>query len=591
MTLFPAFIPAMILALTLTSKAADLPPQPLKANGVKEKHIIPKAIQVQITKRGGKIFDQKLGSLLYNLGISFDEAYFDPFKWESKVAYDFEKLNIPASQKEILLSVRNVLRNWFHFPFKDVKPALQIGKSGYQATLNRFAIVGDEALLRKLGKTDGAVLVLELEVKELNMATESIKLYDLNNPFLGEVGLNGAQMKVAGGAVPLKIRLPFYTRINSDGVPEFEAVGIEQNFDKVDMELKYQKLLTPKIQLTINGVTRDMDKSELEQQLVDLIPKGLVEVRKYLSDFASKDLPRLLNTKAREQLVKAVEETKPLDPPGATTPNPVALQWGLQLKSVRQNEGLFITLDTFVEDPLNPLSKLVAGSNAFAPAEMTTLPKDQFDIGLGIDRGMINRMLQLSFERKLFEKIPLDGQGNKKSSCIQKNVSTQELSDTSGKFLRLLSQPTIVAADWRTLPKPNWGETFAKIHLNVQVPQGTVSGIQEWVLSDKFYVQFDIIVKLKNIDKSGLVIQLWDVDANSIQLDEKFLTFLGRMFKGKVIKSMKEEFASMAEQWRCESTAIPGAIPIPEIFGIKFKVKHLVMESQGQLVLYLEYKE
>ena len=57
------------------------------------------------------------------------------------------------------------------------------------------------------------------------------------------------------------------------------------------------------------------------------------------------------------------------------------------------------------------------------------------------------------------------------------------------------------------------------------------------------------------------------------------------------MNGLRTEFSSMSEQWRCEGTLIPGSIPVPEIFGIKTNIKHLVMEPQGQLILYLEYKE
>jgi len=570
--------------LPICSLAGDRPPQ-VYPKDVKEKHVLSKGIQIQITKRGGRLFDQKLSSLFYNLGISFDEAYLEPIKWESDVSYNFDQLDVSPEQKEILISLRNILRNWFHFPFQDVKPAVQIGSSGYQAVFNRFAIVGDEALLNKLGKKEGAVLVLELEIKEMNVAADSIKLYDLNNPFLGEVGLVNAQLKIAGGKSPLKIRVPFYTRINNQGIPEFQAVGIEQNVDQIDLELTYRKILTPKIQLTINGITKDMDTAELEKQLAELIPQGLVEVRKYISDFASKQLPELLNTKAREQLVKAVEEIKPLDPPGVDSNTTIPFQWGLQMKGLHQNQGLYLTLDTFIEDPQNPYSKLIPGSTATGAPLMNTIPKDQFDMALGVDRGMINRMLQLSFERRYFDQIPLDGEGNKNSKCATKQSST------TGKSLKLLSQPLVLPPDWNKVPQPQWGETFAKIHLHVQVPEGTITGSDSWALKDQFKIQFDVIVKLKNMNNK-IVIQLWSADLDSIQLDESALTFWGKtFFKETVMNGLRTEFSSMSEQWKCEGTLIPGNIPVPEIFGIKVNVKHLVMEPQGQLILYLEYKE
>jgi hypothetical protein len=582
---FFSFILFVLIAVHLHS--AELPPA---LPGVKEKHILTQAIQIQMTPRGAQLFEKNLLGILGNLGISIDEAYIDNYNWQAEASYQLENLDLPKDTKDLIINVRNVLRDWFiGFPLKDIRPAVAFGLSGYQAVFKRFAIVPDEKLLKELGKSEGAVLSLEMVIEKIDISTERLRAYDLNTPELGEIGLDQVDLNIAGGKVPLTIRLPFYVRINDKGIPEFQALGIEQNFDQIDMEIKYQRLITPTIQLTINGKTMELNKDRLEKELLGNLPQALVEVRKYLSKFASEKIPGLLNEKARQAMVKNLEEVKPLDPPGADVGTVPPFQWGLQLKSVNQNQGLYFTLDTFVEDPQNPSSRPQTNSSATGRPSMNTLTKDQFDVALSIDQAMINRLLQLSFERKYFEKIPLDGTGNSKPECIAKGADTSF--DTTGKFLRLNALPVATAPDWSKLPRPAWGETFANLKLQVQVPEGTVSGFDEWFLNDRFIIKFNLIIKLiASKNAKALEVQLWEIDSNSITLEEGSLTWLGKLAKGSVIKNLKKEFGALSSEWKCQGTRLPGIIPIPELFGIKVKLKHVVMEPQGQLIMYLEYE-
>ena len=90
-------------------------------------------------------------------------------------------------------------------------------------------------------------MVLEVDVKELDVMASKVRAWDQNNLDLGQVGFNDVKIKIAGGQIPLQLRMPFYVKINAEGIPEFEAVGIDQNFDKIDLELSYMRNDRPSI--------------------------------------------------------------------------------------------------------------------------------------------------------------------------------------------------------------------------------------------------------------------------------------------------------------------------------------------------------
>ena len=155
-----------------------------------QKHTIQNAIRMQITPRGQKYFDTRLSYILGNLGINADEGYFPTQSFSAQNAYSLAELQANSSEPaKIFLQVRDMMTKWLvGFSLKDPRPTVEIGNSGYVAQFSRFGLVTDEATMSKLGKRDGAVLAIEMEVKKLSINTKAVKAWDLNNPILGKIG-------------------------------------------------------------------------------------------------------------------------------------------------------------------------------------------------------------------------------------------------------------------------------------------------------------------------------------------------------------------------------------------------------------------
>ncbi len=570
-------LPLLSLGFPLVSHAADTPT--VRALTVKEKHYMNDAIKLEVTPRGQEYFQNQMDDILNNMGVSLDEAYFADIHWKSTKSYDLDNLPFPAKTKRLIATIHDALKSWFiGLSLSNVKPAMEIGNSGYQAVFNKIAISTDENLLHRLGKTDGAVLVVEVDIKELDVVASKVRAWDQNNPDYGQVGFNDVKIKVAGGKVPLQIRMPFYVSLNSQGIPSFEAVNVQDNVDKIDMELNYGKLIVPQIQLVINGKVMPFNEAKLENDFIQNVPAMLLAIRRYVHDFAAKQVPQLLNDKAKQYLVHALEEIKPMSAPGAAPGSANEYLWGLQLKGISEKNGLIVDMNTFVEDPLNPNSLPKAFSAAPQPALMNALPGTVYDIGLSLDEGMINRMLQLSFERHLFSKVAIKGSSDAGDGGY--------LQLTQAPVLRPVSNFQFNGGASAHIP----GETFARLDLAVIVPKGTVSGKNKLFLQDQFAVKMSMIVKIaKTANGKALAIYLWDVDPDSIIVDSDNITGLGKFFSGTVLDSLKSQFAEKAATWRTTGVSIPGSIPVPAILGVSLDVYDLVMEPTGHLVLYLNY--
>ncbi|MGZ3799458.1 MAG: DUF2785 domain-containing protein [Bdellovibrio sp.] len=536
---------------------------------IARKNYLKNAVQLQITPRGLEYFDSRLNEILGNLGIKLDEGYFPALNYTAKKTVkidDFKETNPDAVK--MYYQVKDLLTKWFvGFSLNDHLPAIEIGESGYMAEFSRFGIVTDENLMRALGKRDGAVLAIELEVKKMTISTSSVKVWDANNEFLGKAGFEDLtiSMNESGGQdLPLKIRLPFYIRMNGD-ILQFEALTLENNIDKVPLALQYKKLIVPTFAIEINGKKFLLNNEELDRVFTAQAPLILQKIREGLGDFAREKLPEMLNAKARQFLGDAgLEQVQNMVPPGRedtdTRPN---FLWGLKLQNINLNDSLKIDLAAYVEDSLNVKSTPLKENGSRGDSTFDLLSPSEYDIALGVDRALINRVLQLSFERKNFEKIQ------------QKD----------GTFLKLTSAPSIdyVRPPKGSAEKPD--EAFIKMHVGVENKPGSI------FLKETIVVEFDIIIKLR-ADKinGGLQMVLDSIDTDSVRIDEKYMTFAGKLVPGKVREGVRNTLSEIGAKWKKEEETIPGNLPLPpKILGLELNINRVIMDLQGRIVMYLNY--
>nr|WP_295899843.1 DUF2785 domain-containing protein [uncultured Bdellovibrio sp.] len=554
-------MPLLLSLQGLTAQAAsDSNPQ------IANKHLLGNAVQVQVTSRGMKYFDTRLSDILGNLGVKLDEGYFPAMK------YTFEKdinpddfINSNPEAVKMYKQVRDLLTQWLvGFSMNNHRPTIEIGESGYVAQFSRFGLVTDENLMRALGKVDGAVLAIELEVKQLTVSTSSVVAWDLNNEFLGKAGFENVTLAAGDQRTPLKLRLPFYIRMNAYGGLDFEALEIDNNLDQVSMSLKYGKLIVPTFAVEINGKKFYLNNKEVDKLFNAQAPVILEQIRKNLGEFARKQLPQMLNEKAKEFLGGSLEQVQDMTPPGKEeNDRRPDFKWGLKLQNINLKKSLNIALTAYVEDPVNGQSNPVKSHGSRGPVTMGLVPQENFDIGLSLDRALINRILQLSYERRNFEQIK----------------------QSDGSVLKLKAPPLIdyVKTPAGAVLKPT--ETFVKMRVSVENRPGSM------FLKDVIVVDFDIIAKLRQLsDKSGMQLALVSIDTDSMYLDDKYISFAGSFFKGKVREGVKDELRKKSAGWAKSDEVIPGSLPLPpEILGIKLDINRVAMDPNGHLVMYLDY--
>lgn len=567
-----AFLLTGVLSLLscLTSLAQEKQSFKQDKSQVKAKHLIANAVQVKITPKGMQYFESNLQYLLGNLGISFNDGQFQPFEYRAKKSLSVEQSDLPQDTKALVTQIRNLLTQWFvGFPLQEIKPGIDVGNSGYTATFNRFALLTDESLMKSLGKKSGAVLAIELELQELNLNIDSVRVFDIGpGSVFGKIGFDKANIKLGNGKYPLKVRVPFYVDVDRNGLLQFQVLSLTENLNQVDIDFNYQNFISPKVTLEVNGVKMELNQKTLEQEIASNLPEALRGLRGYLSDFTKKQLPALLNEKAKEALTGTLEEVNRLDPPGAPIDSDEPpFFWGLQLESLFQQNGIGLQLKAYVEDPKQPNASLMQNSGSRSQVNLNDLDEKEYDVAMALDRAMINRILQLTYQRGLFSNLDVGGPGP----------------------MRLTAIPTI---DFTSLPpgaKQFRGETFIKIFVKARVPKGTVTGFQTWGLKDQFELSFDLIAKMRKAKSGrGVEIQLYSIDENSLWVNPQDLNF-GSAFVN-VNQKVLEKLRPITDKWKTKEQLLPGTLPLPpEVLGIKLDIDHLVMSKSGHLVMYLDY--
>jgi hypothetical protein len=533
-----------------------------------QKHIQPNGIQVRITERGTQYFTTKLASVLGNVGFEIDKGYFPAFTHTSDKAVDMDEVGKGKPDAvRIYKQVLALLTQWLTgFSINPHLPQIEVGESGYVAEFTRFGLMTDNALLTTLGRPRGAVLAIEMEVKKLTAGTQNFAVRDINNDFLGQLGIQEFTLLAASAETPLKVRIPFYISLTREGGIEFEVLDVQENIETMPISLKYKKLLVPTFTVEMNGRKFNFNTEEVDRLFSNETPMILNLMRNYIKDFSHEQLPAMLNQKAKEFLQKNLEQVSDMSAPGDEPGTPAALtplKHGMILNTFDQQKGtLVINLDSYIEDALRPNSNPAKNAGSRGAPNFSLASVEEYDIGLAIDRAVLNRAIQLGFERGNFGKIPV-----------------------GETILRLVKSPTF---DHFPTPKGvvvKAQETFVKIAVAMELEPGSM------FLKDKVVLEFDLIGRIHPTGPTAQMVLTFDsVDESSISMDDSYIVWAARLFKGKVHKEIRAQVMKQTAGWKATPDKADIELPLPpEIMGIKLDINRIVMDPNGHLVLFMEY--
>lgn len=537
------------------------------------------AVQIRVTPKGQKLFSDDLMLIISNLGLVINENYFPSFDYVSDESINIDELaKTQPEHFEMLIKVRQFFKQYVHgLEFKDFKPSLKIGNSQYIADIAKLSLVTDEELMKSLGKKDGAVLSIKISINSINAKVETITGTDLANPWMGQIGVLNPETTLGSPAIPLTVQMPFYVRVDQNGILQFEALKIEENLDQIPIEVKYQKIILPQFEFKVAG-QEQIYKIQLNEEefkkLIDLrLPGSLQVIRKYARDFMQNEFPKTLNQRAQESLKGTLEEIQPVpaanSQPGDKRP-PFSL--GLKLSTLNVVDSQWaVGLSAFMEDTsLSASTPLWSKSGARGPVNFNHLNPDKYDIAIAIDRAVLNRAVHLSANRKNFKKVETcPGQPTIEllsPPAIDFNPRINSTNDLEAHLTAYIDALVVVPEEYRT----KWG-----------VP----------ILKDKLHLslKFQTVIKPTAPGSTSLSIHPTGPDLTTLVIDPNSLRTVGKIFVQKVRSEIEKILSSSAS---CgNSSALAEFDLISSVWGIALEYAKIKMDPQGHLMLYMNYKK
>lgn len=568
-----------LTALTLTSLVAIAPSalyaqeanSLVRATPKLTKHYMGGGVQVQVTDKGLKYFEQNLDQLLIASGLSLNQGELPKIDYTFGKPMQFSELGLDDETQKLLEQTIGMFQMWIiGNPLRsDVQPTIQIAASSYQASFDKISVVTRPDILQQLGLKNGVVLLLDLKLKDLKLSTSSIKVFDQRMPDLGAAEMTDVEARVGADDLQMKLRVPFYVSVNANHEIEFKALKVEQNLSELPIAVKYKNLSIPQLAIQINGKSFLVDTEKLKGKLDENLAAVIDRTKGEIARFAEEQLPLEINKMAKDILKGQLEEVSKIDPPGATG-STAPFYWGFQVERLSQGRfGLNMTLNAFVEDPQNPASTPDPKTQAVGAPDLANLDGSKFDVILSINQGVVNRLMQLSFQRKAFEAM-----------------------ETGKGPMRLTRVPVIGPASKNHGLSVGRGETVMKVRVQGNVPKGLVSGFQKLGIRDGFEMAFDMNTKLRKVRGGGVEVVFASIDLDSIWINPDHITGLGSIFGGTVRSGVRAEIAKINADWRVKEQKLPGVFPIPpEVMGIKLEIGDMTMSSTGHLLMFLNYKQ
>ncbi len=536
-----------------------------------EKNTIENAVGIYLTPKGERYFAENLERVLDNTGFSIREAYFPVLNWRAEAPISLEHMATGNPEMQATMTrIRQLLSEWFRgLNVQDPQPEVTVRGAGYRLKFSKLALVADRQLQGILRRQGGAVLALEAEIHELEAGAEVVAIRDpQRNPYLGTLGAKEPNLKMRRNSPPVKLRLPFYVNVAANRSLQVESLPMFSTFASADFDLRYADLLAPRITLQIDEQLFEMSRETLIRNFEQHKTKIVDQLKIMLDKIVKTSLPESINEKLTQLVPQHLEQVSPLSPPGKDECSSDAdFLWGLMLRRVSLTpDVLALELAAYIEDPSRRSPRPEASAMARGAANLAGTDPKTYDLAMTINRGLINRILQLSHGRGYFDRLDLG----------------------DGETIKLWKAPTVDL-------DPSAGNSpreFAQLRASIGV-ESEVSGFMESLAtSGPVRVTFDIYGRIypNPTGGKGLRVRADRIDVASVRVERSSLSWIGAIFSGSVESAARKKVQAAAAQLAAKPAEIPADIDLPpEFFGQRLQPKGLRVDRNGHLTMLLDF--
>lgn len=560
---------AATVAWTVSAPLAFAQDRPLQ---VLETKNISGAVALYLTAKGERSLSANLEDILSSNGFNLRTGYFPELNWKAEKPIPLEALaKSNPKAGEMVRTMRSMLSEWFvGLTIKDPQPSVVVKAAGYRLGLKSLKLAADRAALAKLGRKTGVVMALEAEIDSLDLGAESIMATDSQNRYLGKIGVLQPVLSLVPGQKALHLRVPIYIDVTPKGVA-FQILELDTNFAGANFALHNGPLVVPDVTIVVNGEKFPLDKNRLVKAFDDMKPQLVAQLKATLDETLQQSFLKVANDEIRKRLPTTLGQVARLKPAGGLEGDPRLTPefiWGMQLRKLGMGKDVIaIELDSYVEDPTKSSSPpLMAGAAARGPVSLAGSNPSLFDLAISINRGLINRIIQLSSRRGFFA----------------------DVESKPGEKLKLLQIPTLDAYQ----PAAGKDSLNPLITIKTSLASPAKGLLQKIMLKKEVKFTVDAIGKFITVPGvKGMKIQLIDFDYSSLTIWPESLSGVGKLFRGKVVSGVRDELKKAVLEWQKKPNILDGEMPFPpELFGQKLSIQTMRMDKNGYIVMFLNFE-
>ena len=400
----------------------------------------------------------------------------------------------------------------------------------------------------------------------LKMFVEKIRAKDHVHPWLNEVGVDGFNVELdSQDGDEFLLEVPATVDLLPNGGLKIQVQEIQSNILDVALKGSWRSpMLLPKVKISVNGHEAILDGSRIEASLKHEVQKILSTLQKKVDEFIKTEGTEQLGSLLNESLGKGFSEVISVAPIGAPKPKDDELPpepvnpyiFGLKLSELNfEGDYFHLGIDGFVDDP-QQISKnrdLDPKHIALKKPSQELLSADDFNVAISLNKGFINRMLQLSTFRGYFNSIELENSPD----------------------LRLVGMPYIFTQ------KNRRGNYEIRLQMTTRY---TVTGMSKVFVRNPIQISFSIVLDV--VEENGKMKLLIDrIDPNSAFIHSRFI----RAFAGKVRSKARDTLRELNGSLR--GFVLGDDLPIPEkMAGIPLVYKSYTADEHGNILLYIDLR-
>lgn len=510
---------------------------------------------IYISPSGQEFINENILDVLFLTGFSLEHFYFNDIEHELEELEIEELLNNDVQMRDLMTRSKEALERFL---------------LGFEIDPHRFHFKGEEIIFSTFwdqfqinftrphfngGSDNGGILAtIELEARDMSLFVKMMRAQDKNNNLLGVWGFDDFEISLNERSPSLQVTIPIMIYNTERGQFRFSARPAYSNIDLLVFDFDFTSPITmPRMGISINDYHLELNRLEVENSLRESMPMLLLTAQEMAQEFFIDEFHNVLTDFLNENFQVGGIDMNAMDPPGAPEGEVVEkFDWGIELSYFDfVNNHIHVSLSSFIEDP-ELRNDIPFDQQRFHALNQPKEPFESFsyDLALGLNKGFVNRLIQLSFERGFFREFDIEGE------------------DTP---IRVPNRPVFEISS-------NGEDVKARLALEIE---HHVSGIQSIFVKNPMRIEFDLEIGFPVVD-GAIQMVVNGINTDSIRVGERFI----RMFRGTVLNAIRKQVQGID----ISGMVLVEEFPVPEsLGGIEIHPSNVKIDENGHLIIYMDF--